>query len=65
MRRSVWMLCAVPLLFLGCSPERTSYKVQDGVLDMRSAQVDSSFILNLDGAWEFYWKRLLTPGDFQ
>ncbi|PKL34550.1 MAG: adenylate cyclase [Spirochaetae bacterium HGW-Spirochaetae-10] len=65
MRRSVWMLCAVPLLFLGCSPERTSYKVQDGVLDLRSAQVDSSFILNLDGAWEFYWKRLLTPGDFQ
>ncbi len=59
------MLFVAPLLFLGCSPERTSYKVQDGVLDLRSAQVDSSFILNLDGAWEFYWKRLLTPGDFQ
>ena len=59
------MLCAVPLLFLGCSPERTSYRVQEGVLDLRSAQVDSSFILNLDGAWEFYWERLLTPGDFQ
>ncbi|EHQ07350.1 adenylate/guanylate cyclase domain-containing protein [Leptonema illini] len=65
MRRPIWMLFVAPLLFLGCSPERTSYKVQDGVLDLRSAQVDSSFILNLDGAWEFYWKRLLTPGDFQ
>lgn len=64
MRRSLWVLCAA-LLLLGCSSERISYKVQDGVLDLRSTQVDSSFTVNLDGAWEFYWKRLLTPGDFQ
>lgn len=67
MRQSLYILF---LLFFagfiaGCSSERTTYRVQDGVLDLRSAKMDSSFIINLDGNWEFYWKRLLFPEDFQ
>jgi hypothetical protein len=36
----------------------------DGFLDLRSWSFESSGPVKLDGGWDFYWGKLLTPGDF-
>jgi signal transduction histidine kinase len=36
-----------------------------GVLDLRSIDKDEDFIVNLNGEWEFYWKKILHPHDFK
>ena len=35
-----------------------------GFLDLRQIENTSTFALNLNGEWEFYWKKLLHPHDF-
>ena len=35
-----------------------------GVLDLRQIQNKDKFIFNLNGEWEFYWKKMLHPHDF-
>ena len=37
---------------------------RQGVLDLSSIQFSENTSINLDGEWEFYWDRLLTPNDF-
>ncbi len=64
MRYSVWTLLCT-LFLVSCFQETKTYRIEDGVLDLRSAKLDSSFMINLDGPWEFYWKRLLAPEDFR
>ena len=43
--------------------ERKTY-VKEGILDLRQWNSSTNPIVELDGEWEFYWDRLLTPGDF-
>ncbi|HRP69138.1 MAG TPA: hypothetical protein PLY93_06370, partial [Turneriella sp.] len=52
-------------LVLGCTQANVHFPIQKGVLDLRSATIDNSFRINLDGDWEFYWQQLLTPNTFQ
>ena len=40
-------------------------KGQEGIVDLTSFEFNKSNILVLNGPWEFYWKQLLTPKDFQ
>jgi signal transduction histidine kinase len=35
-----------------------------GVFDLRQIQNKDKFIFNLNGEWEFYWKKMLHPHDF-
>jgi signal transduction histidine kinase len=35
-----------------------------GVMDLRSISNPEKFIINLNGEWEFYWKKMLHPHDF-
>lgn len=35
-----------------------------GILDLRSISTPKHFIINLNGEWEFYWKKMLHPHDF-
>jgi signal transduction histidine kinase len=35
-----------------------------GVLDLRNIPVKEQFLFNLNGEWEFYWKKMLHPHDF-
>ncbi len=35
-----------------------------GLLDLRSLTIDNSFIISLNGEWEFYWMELLRPHHF-
>jgi signal transduction histidine kinase len=36
-----------------------------GVLDLRDIHNRNSFIINLNGEWEFYWMKMLHPHDFK
>ncbi|HEX2921919.1 MAG TPA: ATP-binding protein [Bacteroidales bacterium] len=36
----------------------------NGVLDLRQIENHDHFILKLNGEWEFYWKEMLRPHDF-
>jgi signal transduction histidine kinase len=38
---------------------------EKGVLDLREYDRNQDFMLNLNGEWEFYWKKMLRPYDFQ
>ena len=38
---------------------------EKGILDLRSLDKDKNFTVNLNGDWEFYWNKLLRPGDFE
>lgn len=38
-------------------------QAEDGVLDLRDFDPETMGPARLDGAWEFYWDRLLTPQD--
>jgi signal transduction histidine kinase len=35
-----------------------------GILDLRKIKDPDHFTLNLNGEWEFYWKKMLRPNDF-
>lgn len=39
-------------------------RAADGFFDLRSWSFDSSGPVKLDGGWDFYWGKLLTPDDF-
>ena len=36
-----------------------------GVFDLRQIENKDKFIINLNGEWEFYWKKMLRPYDFK
>ncbi|MDD2337824.1 MAG: hypothetical protein PHD01_14780 [Geobacteraceae bacterium] len=38
---------------------------RQGIIDLSATDLQNSDPIRLDGAWEFYWKQLLTPADFQ
>ena len=35
-----------------------------GIIDLREISNPENFIVNLNGEWEFYWKKMLRPYDF-
>jgi signal transduction histidine kinase len=43
------------------SPDPIAIK---GILDLREIQNPNTFKINLNGEWEFYWKRMMHPHDF-
>jgi hypothetical protein len=50
------------LMFGGC--KNVNPKIEAGLLDLSGWDFQAQSI-DLDGEWEFYWKRLLTPADFK
>ncbi|WP_165452166.1 ATP-binding protein [Paenibacillus thalictri] len=42
-----------------------SLHVHGGVMDLGTWNSDRDKIIRLDGEWEFYWDKLLTPDDFR
>jgi len=51
------------LLFFGCAATNNRPRAVNGSLDLSSWSFDQDGISYLDGDWEFYWGRLLKPGD--
>ena len=58
----------VPLLYfgaLGCKNSGGPPRAIKGFLDLSKYDLHRKGPLRLEGEWEFYWKKLLSPGDFQ
>ncbi len=56
------------LLFTSCQDkinEEDKPFVKKGVLDLRNRDLNKTGNLQLSGEWEFYWKKLYSPQDFQ
>ncbi|MDP4178191.1 MAG: histidine kinase [Bacillota bacterium] len=55
------------LLFNNFSSNKAKHipKISKGILDLTNWSFEKDGNLNLDGEWEFYWNRLLTPDDFK
>jgi len=50
----------------GCQAIDTEYpKASDGILDLREWDFNTNGPADLDGEWEFYWKKLYRPDDFK
>jgi signal transduction histidine kinase len=43
----------------------TTPRAIDGVIDLRGISNPDKFDVKLNGDWEFYWKKMLRPHDFQ
>ena len=50
------------LLALGCD-DNGAPRATNGVLDLRAWQLDDTSVLSLQGAWSFYWNKLVEPGE--
>ena len=40
-------------------------RAQQGVLDLRSVDLDRQATVNLDGEWDFYWQRFVAAQAFE
>lgn len=62
LRASLLLISAIVLI--NYSSAGNVPKAVKGVLDLRDAGNPDKFIVNLNGEWEFYWNKMLKPGDF-
>ena len=62
------LILSVILLMCGCSQRNSSItkppRAEKGLMDLTGIDLNKNTIVNLDGEWEFYWQKLLTPTDF-
>ncbi len=50
------------LVALGCNDGLTP-RARDGELDLRAWTFDDTSVLSLQGGWNFYWNKLVEPGE--
>lgn len=56
------------LFFISCSDytkKNLNFVVKNGFADISGEELSSGKIISLNGTWEFYYKELLEPDDFQ
>ena len=53
------------LLSFSFSSSANDLYIQEGVLDLRYTEIDKFGSIKLQGDWEFYWKQLISPSEFQ
>ena len=62
--RSAILILSLFLLF--CKPQTIAIpKAEAGVIDLRNWDFQKNGIIQLDGAWEFYWTEFLESKDFK
>jgi len=59
--RLLFLSLFVTLNLLAKSPDPVAV---NGILNLRDISNPEKFIINLNGEWEFYWKKMLHPHDF-
>jgi signal transduction histidine kinase len=65
MRPSVFPVSIIiAFLMLSLDASGAAPKAVRGVLDIRESVNKEKFIVKLNGEWEFYWNKMLQPGDF-
>lgn len=56
----------IPLsIYLDNSKQVNDPQIRHGIMDLSDWRYEQNGRIRLDGEWEFYWNRLLTPADFQ
>src|SRR5882724_443715 len=64
--RSYIVIICIPWLFISCINRVNPPPVaRQGELDLSAWNFQKDGNLPLEGEWEFYWDRLLTPADFK
>ena len=65
MRIRLVLLCVILSFYTSNLLAREfSERAVKGTLDLRELKNSDHFLINLNGEWEFYWKKLLRPFDF-
>ena len=64
-RVSTILLFISALLICGCVRENPLPRAQKGVMDLTRWDFETDGKIHLNGEWEFYWKKLLSPDDFR
>jgi len=59
----LFLLVAINCQFVLCKEIKGLY-IEKGILDLSSYQLNNKDLIKLQGESEFYWKKLLTPNDF-
>lgn len=53
------------MIFVSCSHESETLSVESGLLDLSDYSFQFGSRVQMDGEWEFYWNRLIEPGNFE
>lgn len=65
---SILIAAFLSIILFNCAESlisnKTAPRVENGVLDLRTWNLEKDGPLALDGKWEFYWNTHLKPGDF-
>src|SRR5690349_6271479 len=68
MKHVRWIIF-IALFIVGCLPAclakdepLSTVTAHNGILDLRSVNLQQQYV-PLNGEWQFYWRRLLQPGD--
>jgi len=54
----------VSISWPGLTAHKEPEPIHKGILDLRECTLDDEFFLKLDGEWEFYWNRFISPDEF-
>jgi signal transduction histidine kinase len=65
MKIRIELLTIFLLTFFSLVVSSQTPKAEKGVLDLRQFAQKDKFIITLNGEWEFYWKKMLYPRDFE
>ena len=60
----IW-LSLFPLAGNVAATDQAALLPENGVMDLSSIVLHRDFVLSLNGGWEFYWEKLLTPETYQ
>jgi signal transduction histidine kinase len=62
--RLITLICFFSSCFINESSGQSPV-AEKGILDISNYNPNDDFIIKLNGNWEFYWKKILRPHDFQ
>jgi hypothetical protein len=63
---AVFIMILTAVAAVGCQGSDIEYpKGSDGILDLREWDFNTDGPVDLNGEWEFYWKKLYEPDDFK
>jgi len=64
-KRSFFLIIFLSLTTLSAIARKDIPMAVKGVFDLRHPSDPDHFIVHLNGEWEFYWNKMLTPSDFE
>ncbi len=62
--RQIFLCALLSFYTLNIFALESTHKAVKGTLDLRELKNSDHFLINLNGEWEFYWKKQLRPFDF-